>query len=521
MAKCFAIFEGGGAKGLAHVGALKAAEEKGLEFVGIAGASAGAIIAALIAAGYKADELYKPPSDNGPAQGLFANKNWVEFFDAPLWTKLKQLKGDLANIPPKKGSPSLGTCLRAREFWKKWKKEITEAAENQGFFSTQGFEEWLNEAVSGKLEQKGQKITFEQLHNANGTIPLKIVSVDIDKQELVPYSHWDSPRLPVARAVAASISIPFFFRPTHVGDRSMVDGGLMSNFPAWLFENERAEYPPSVRVYGFTLLEPAPNHASDQDPFAEAAEYATHVARTGIFGGQALSNTVVESLQTIPIHTKFGVLDFELDPTQKRELYEEGFKSAGDYFENNAVVDEENISAALKYFSEHLQSKLVAQPNCQLRANVMLPIGREQVSHLRVTYSYNMDTDADDRLLLAVSQTGAGWAFQSREAVYTKFGGVRRPDGSIPGLNKYDAALVPKHLSSIISVPVFGAAKEWEAMPKNRTQPIAVLCFDCSIDIISALDNDAPLRRDVEVLLRRWAMLVGRLLRGLPAEGVR
>jgi NTE family protein len=49
MAQCFAIFEGGGAKGLAHVGALKAAESRNLEFIGVAGASAGAIIAALVA----------------------------------------------------------------------------------------------------------------------------------------------------------------------------------------------------------------------------------------------------------------------------------------------------------------------------------------------------------------------------------------------------------------------------------------------------------------------------------------
>ena len=37
----FAIFEGGGAKGIAHVGAYAAADEMGLEFVGVAGASAG------------------------------------------------------------------------------------------------------------------------------------------------------------------------------------------------------------------------------------------------------------------------------------------------------------------------------------------------------------------------------------------------------------------------------------------------------------------------------------------------
>ena len=56
--KAFLIFEGGGAKGLAHIGALKAAEQRGIEPAGVAGASAGSIVAALVAAGYTADDLY-------------------------------------------------------------------------------------------------------------------------------------------------------------------------------------------------------------------------------------------------------------------------------------------------------------------------------------------------------------------------------------------------------------------------------------------------------------------------------
>lgn len=62
----FGIFEGGGAKGVAHVGALAACEENGFYFVGVAGASAGAIIATLIAAGLSASDLLDPsaPQNN-------------------------------------------------------------------------------------------------------------------------------------------------------------------------------------------------------------------------------------------------------------------------------------------------------------------------------------------------------------------------------------------------------------------------------------------------------------------------
>jgi NTE family protein len=47
--KAYGVFEGGGARGYAHVGALLAAEARGIEFVAVAGTSIGAGIAALIA----------------------------------------------------------------------------------------------------------------------------------------------------------------------------------------------------------------------------------------------------------------------------------------------------------------------------------------------------------------------------------------------------------------------------------------------------------------------------------------
>lgn len=62
----FAIFEGGGAKGIAHVGALQAIQDNNLEIVGVAGTSAGALVATLIAIGLEASdimELHDPKSN--------------------------------------------------------------------------------------------------------------------------------------------------------------------------------------------------------------------------------------------------------------------------------------------------------------------------------------------------------------------------------------------------------------------------------------------------------------------------
>ena len=53
------LFAGGGIKGAAHIGALKAFEEEGIEFEYISGSSSGSIIATLYSIGYNSNDIYK------------------------------------------------------------------------------------------------------------------------------------------------------------------------------------------------------------------------------------------------------------------------------------------------------------------------------------------------------------------------------------------------------------------------------------------------------------------------------
>src|SRR5215212_11040122 len=70
------VFEGGGIKGIGLVGAYKVLEEHGYQPEIMAGASAGAIVAALVAAGYSADELYDVMSKLNFNQ--FKDKGWED-----------------------------------------------------------------------------------------------------------------------------------------------------------------------------------------------------------------------------------------------------------------------------------------------------------------------------------------------------------------------------------------------------------------------------------------------------------
>lgn len=82
MDETYGIFEDGGAKGLAHIGALAAAEEHHIAFTGVAGSSAGAIVASLIAVGYRPSELFDPASTDG--KQIF-DHDFVSFFGRVRW----------------------------------------------------------------------------------------------------------------------------------------------------------------------------------------------------------------------------------------------------------------------------------------------------------------------------------------------------------------------------------------------------------------------------------------------------
>ncbi len=59
------VLSGGGARGIAHIGVVKALREKGIEIKAVAGTSAGALVGALFAAGVDADEMLELVGSSG------------------------------------------------------------------------------------------------------------------------------------------------------------------------------------------------------------------------------------------------------------------------------------------------------------------------------------------------------------------------------------------------------------------------------------------------------------------------
>ncbi len=258
MATFDLVFEGGGAKGVAFAGALEALAARGHRTGRLVGTSAGAIAAALSAAGYGPEEMQAAMAEERAGRSRF-----LDFFDTPgpgdfsfevrtrslLGRALKKI--DLPWIPAALEEDFdrllLGALLRQPGF-----ARLFSLVELGGLFRGEALARWVAE----KLEAKGIPggISFEGFHRRTGA-DLTVVAADPAGREMLVLNHRTAPELPVAAAVRMSAGIPFVWQPVRwrgewglyrgrpKAGHGIVDGGLLSNFPLRL----AAEDTPYVR----------------------------------------------------------------------------------------------------------------------------------------------------------------------------------------------------------------------------------------------------------------------------------
>jgi len=193
------VFSGGSVKGLALIGAYEAIEARGLRFKRLAGTSAGSLVAALIAAGYTSKQLRE----------IVGKLDLRSLLDV----RKRLLPSPLA----------------------KW----LFLYKRMGLYKGDALEQWLE----GVLGKKGVR-TFGDLPKGS----LYIVASDVTNGTMLVMPDGlknygiDPDSFSVAKAVRMSTSIPYFFEPvtlrTNQGKHIIVDGGILSNFPIFLFDEE-------------------------------------------------------------------------------------------------------------------------------------------------------------------------------------------------------------------------------------------------------------------------------------------
>ena len=198
------VFSGGGVKGFALIGAYQALEKKGLTPKRMAGTSAGSLVAALIAAGYTSEEMIAM-IDELDLQKLLDVRKLAVPFPLMKWVFL---------------------------YWK------------MGLYKGKMLEEWLEKILAAKGVRTFADLPKDRLH---------IVASDVTNGRILilptdlPQYGIDPNTFSVAKAVRMSTSIPYFFEPvklnTAKGSSIVVDGGVLSNFPLFLFDDEKKKRP--------------------------------------------------------------------------------------------------------------------------------------------------------------------------------------------------------------------------------------------------------------------------------------
>ncbi|MBM4762262.1 patatin-like phospholipase family protein [Bacillus sp. B15-48] len=284
------VFSGGGIKGFALIGAYKAVEERGFRFKRVAGTSAGSLVAALIAAGYTSKEI----------DLLISEMDLKKFMDSR--------------------NSVIPTAL-AKWLFLYWKL---------GIYRGKELEAW----VADKLAMKGIR-TF-------GDFPpetLRVIASDLTNGRIMILpddlqNYGLSPTsFSVAKAIRMSCSLPFFFEPVKIRDPEgkiiIVDGGVLSNFPMWLFDKQNIQ---KIRpVLGVKLSHKLSEHPRHEINNAINLFEALFETMKDAHDARYISRKHEKNIIFIPTD---GVMttEFELTDEKKQELIQLGWDRATQFF---------------------------------------------------------------------------------------------------------------------------------------------------------------------------------------------
>ena len=213
--KVAVVLSGGGAKGMAHIGALRVIERAGIPIDIITGTSMGSIVGGLYSLGYDSERL----------------DSMVRLQD---WTLLLSDRQSLR-------SP----FLNERRMQNTYALSKTFILDDKGIASNMG----------GVIEGKNLARLFGALTAGIpdsvdfNTLPIPFACVATN---IIDNTEYDFHSGSLAEAMRASMSIPAVFTPIRKGDMLLVDGGLRNNYPADIAKQMGADVIIGVTVQGIS-----------------------------------------------------------------------------------------------------------------------------------------------------------------------------------------------------------------------------------------------------------------------------
>lgn len=229
-----AVFQGGGIKGLAYIGAMRYLEERGLRIENTVGTSVGAIIAALIAARFDSNELERVLNQTD-SDTLWPKKNKNKLSNT--FSTIK--KGYLYDMKP------------------------------------------LEDMLGLLLASKGVR-TFHDV-KVGSNYKVKMIAMDVKKRKsiILPDDLKDyglnPDSFPIAKAACMSSALPLIYPPYKINNEIFIDGGVADNFPIWMFNNKvigfRVTKEKKFLNYARNKIFSTPNLRGDNIIYIDTSDY--------------------------------------------------------------------------------------------------------------------------------------------------------------------------------------------------------------------------------------------------------
>lgn len=293
------LFGGGAIRGVSYIGAIKAFEELGITPNTLAGSSVGSIIAALLAVGYKAEEIKQ----------IFLKVNFDLFKDISL---------------------GLGPifALSKGEVFLDWVRELIEIK------------------YYGKKYKKGSNkaVTFNDIDK-----DLVIITTDLSNFECKEFSKFETPDYEIASAIRISCCMPGLMKPIAYNKTLLVDGDLQKSWPMWKLSKNL--FRDDERILEFRLEGYYDSNDISGIDYANAV-YSCMTAMSTSFVTNIYADK--DKFDYIVINTgDIVVVDFNINETKRNELISAGYSQTMTYFKNLLPVKKAKIKNNYEIILSH------------------------------------------------------------------------------------------------------------------------------------------------------------------------
>jgi predicted acylesterase/phospholipase RssA len=354
------VFEGGGAKGLAFVGALQAIERHGHRARRVVGTSAGSIVAILVAAGYSAAECKAAINERLPD----GTSRFASFLQTPTIDESVELSSSLRGwlrteldnpLIPNLIEPVVDKMVEGLA-QRDLTKHVISLLAWGGWYAGEALLAYLTE----KLDAGGRGLGSSTLRefSARTGRDFTAVASDITDKTMLVLNHRTAPDCPTTWAVRMSMSCPLVWQEVvwkkewgpylgnDISGHKVVDGGLSSNFPIALLvsdddlvEETMGEESASDQVIGLLLDDglqvPGAEDTQAADQKAPGFLERTDVLAETMFRLGAMGETLLggHDKYVIDEHKHlvcrlpakgYGILEFDLTPERMAPIVNAG-----------------------------------------------------------------------------------------------------------------------------------------------------------------------------------------------------